>query len=356
MAHAEKLTPLIAACVESAGVRLADLEQIVVGLGPGPFTGLRVGIVSAQVLASVLGCALHGVCSLDVLAAQHAAAADGEFVVATDARRREVYWARYAPDGGQDRRPGRCRHRTRCPTARRSGPAHDLYAGPAAGGTRTARAGSRRPGRRGPGLPDAGHEPALPAPARCDRTRAPQDRAALRRRTAMTQSTHNPEVSILAARRDDLPRSWAWNGAGFAAGEQWSERSWQGELLGDGRTTSDRPGPPPGRGDPLADDRRARRPAPPGGRPAAPARGGSAPHLVRAGLTGRPPRRRPAVMLEVAYGNEPAIALYQRLGFEQLPARRELLRPGSARADPEAVGPAAGHPLGSRDRDEGETR
>ena len=77
MAHVEKLTPLIAACVESAGVRLADLEQIVVGLGPGPFTGLRVGIVSAQVLASVLGCALHGVCSLDVLAAQHGPAADG---------------------------------------------------------------------------------------------------------------------------------------------------------------------------------------------------------------------------------------------------------------------------------------
>lgn len=100
MAHVEQLTPLIKQCVESAGVTMADLDRVVVGLGPGPFTGLRVGIVTAQVLASALHLDFRGVCSLDVLAAQLRLeslnmAAPGEFVVATDARRREVYWARY---------------------------------------------------------------------------------------------------------------------------------------------------------------------------------------------------------------------------------------------------------------------
>jgi len=72
----------------------------VVGLGPGPFTGLRVGIATARVLASVVGVPLRGVCSLDVLAAQYAAhQPPGSFVVATDARRKEVYWARYDAAG-----------------------------------------------------------------------------------------------------------------------------------------------------------------------------------------------------------------------------------------------------------------
>ena len=100
MAHVEQLTPLIRSALGAAGVRPFDLDQIVVGLGPGPFTGLRVGIATARVLASVTHTALRGVCSLDVLAAQHAREDPaGEFLVATDARRREVYWARDQTDG-----------------------------------------------------------------------------------------------------------------------------------------------------------------------------------------------------------------------------------------------------------------
>jgi len=100
LAHVEQLTPLIRRALEQAGLTVGDLDHLVVGLGPGPFTGLRVGIATARVLASVARVALRGVCSLDVLAAQYADQHPaGAFVVATDARRKEVYWARYARDG-----------------------------------------------------------------------------------------------------------------------------------------------------------------------------------------------------------------------------------------------------------------
>ena len=64
---------------------------------PGPFTGLRVGVVTALTLGSTLGLVQHGVCSLDIVAAD--VQAEAEFLVATDARRKEVYWARYGADG-----------------------------------------------------------------------------------------------------------------------------------------------------------------------------------------------------------------------------------------------------------------
>lgn len=100
MAHVEQLTPLVRAALAAAGVTFGDLDHIVVGLGPGPFTGLRVGIATARVLASVARVPLRGVCSLDVLAAQFASeSAPPEFLVATDARRKELYWARYGADG-----------------------------------------------------------------------------------------------------------------------------------------------------------------------------------------------------------------------------------------------------------------
>ena len=73
------------------GRRAADLGAVVVGLGPGPFTGLRVGLVTAATMADALGRPAYGVCSLDAVGA-------GERVVVTDARRREVYWARYDGD------------------------------------------------------------------------------------------------------------------------------------------------------------------------------------------------------------------------------------------------------------------
>lgn len=103
MAHGELLAPAIRDALAEAGRTAGDLTDVAVGVGPGPFTGLRVGIVTARTLASTLGLAAHGVCSLDALAL--AAALDREHVVAIDARRKEVYWARYAPgDDGVLRR------------------------------------------------------------------------------------------------------------------------------------------------------------------------------------------------------------------------------------------------------------
>ncbi|MDO5683469.1 MAG: tRNA (adenosine(37)-N6)-threonylcarbamoyltransferase complex dimerization subunit type 1 TsaB [Propionibacteriaceae bacterium] len=92
-AHLESLVPLIREALADAGVGVPDLDLITVGLGPGPFTGLRVGIAAAQMLAAVRDLPLHGVCSLDVVAA--AAGREDEYVVASDARRKELYWARY---------------------------------------------------------------------------------------------------------------------------------------------------------------------------------------------------------------------------------------------------------------------
>jgi tRNA threonylcarbamoyl adenosine modification protein YeaZ len=102
-AHAEQLLPQVRRCLTDAGCRLADVDHLVVGMGPGPFTGLRVGIATAQILSTAGSIPLHGICSLDVLAvhyATHWVPEDG-FVVATDARRREVYWAAYAPSGAR---------------------------------------------------------------------------------------------------------------------------------------------------------------------------------------------------------------------------------------------------------------
>ena len=95
--HAELLTPMIAKVLADAGASRGDLTGIAVGVGPGPYTGLRVGVVTARVLGSVLGLPVHGVCSLDVIAA--AVSGRREFLVATDARRHEVYWARYDAAG-----------------------------------------------------------------------------------------------------------------------------------------------------------------------------------------------------------------------------------------------------------------
>lgn len=149
MAHVEQLVPLVHRTLAAAGASLGDVGQVVVGLGPGPFTGLRVGIVTAQVLAHVRGVALHGVCSLDVIALAHALSDDpssasasewnssggvggrppsgqGDFVVATDARRKEVYWARYAADGRRVEGPevGNPDVVPRLPTV---GPGADVY-------------------------------------------------------------------------------------------------------------------------------------------------------------------------------------------------------------------------------------
>jgi tRNA threonylcarbamoyladenosine biosynthesis protein TsaB len=99
-AQTELLAPLVAQVLAEAGAAPADLTDVAVGTGPGPFTGLRVGMVTAVTMGHALGVPVHGVCSLDVLAEQAAATLEGDLLVATDARRREVYWARYtAADG-----------------------------------------------------------------------------------------------------------------------------------------------------------------------------------------------------------------------------------------------------------------
>jgi tRNA threonylcarbamoyl adenosine modification protein YeaZ len=103
--HGELLAPMIAKVMADSGASRADLTAVAVGVGPGPYTGLRVGVVTARVLGAVLGIPVHGVCSLDVIAAATslatvlATAPGREFLVATDARRKEVYWARYDAAG-----------------------------------------------------------------------------------------------------------------------------------------------------------------------------------------------------------------------------------------------------------------
>jgi tRNA threonylcarbamoyl adenosine modification protein YeaZ len=135
--HGELLAASIQRVLAAASAVAGDLTGIAVGVGPGPYTGLRVGLVTARVLASALGVPVHGACTLDVIARAAAsglagaavgAAADGrtglaadgtaglttaglttagltggaagrDFVVATDARRKEIYWARYTAAG-----------------------------------------------------------------------------------------------------------------------------------------------------------------------------------------------------------------------------------------------------------------
>ncbi|MCZ4521185.1 tRNA (adenosine(37)-N6)-threonylcarbamoyltransferase complex dimerization subunit type 1 TsaB [Rhodococcus ruber] len=91
--HAEILTPNILECLTEAHITAADLDAVVVGVGPGPYTGLRVGMATAAAFGDALGVPVYGVCSLDAIAAD--VAEPGTLLVVTDARRREIYWARY---------------------------------------------------------------------------------------------------------------------------------------------------------------------------------------------------------------------------------------------------------------------
>lgn len=97
-AHAEYLMPLVDGAVAQAGRTLRDVDAVVVGLGPGPFTGLRVGIATASALADGLGVEAYGVPSHDAIA-RRVTDRSGGLLVATDARRREVYVSAYGPDG-----------------------------------------------------------------------------------------------------------------------------------------------------------------------------------------------------------------------------------------------------------------
>ncbi|GLZ76575.1 tRNA (adenosine(37)-N6)-threonylcarbamoyltransferase complex dimerization subunit type 1 TsaB [Actinorhabdospora filicis] len=93
--HGEELAPLIASALATAGITPGDLSAIVAGVGPGPFTGLRVGLVTAAAMGHALAVPTYGVCSLDAIGTL----TTGRVLAATDARRREVYWAVY--DNGE---------------------------------------------------------------------------------------------------------------------------------------------------------------------------------------------------------------------------------------------------------------
>jgi tRNA threonylcarbamoyl adenosine modification protein YeaZ len=100
-AHGEQLAPAIEFCLAQSGAKIGDLRAVIAGVGPGPFTGLRVGLVTGSVLADSLGIPSYGVCSLDGIAGS---LPGQRLLVAGDARRREVYWAGYS-DGRRQAGP-----------------------------------------------------------------------------------------------------------------------------------------------------------------------------------------------------------------------------------------------------------
>lgn len=103
-AHNEQLVPTVQSLLDDTGRTFADLGAIVVGCGPGPFTGLRVGMATASALGQALSIPVHGVCTHDAVGTGLA----GDALVVTDARRREVYWARYT-DGARVAGPEVCK-------------------------------------------------------------------------------------------------------------------------------------------------------------------------------------------------------------------------------------------------------
>jgi len=93
--HGELLAPAIQHVLRDADAKPQEVTAIAVGVGPGPFTGLRVGLVTARTMALALAIPVHGVCTLDILAAEAVDDGLGDFLVTTDARRKEVYLASY---------------------------------------------------------------------------------------------------------------------------------------------------------------------------------------------------------------------------------------------------------------------
>jgi tRNA threonylcarbamoyl adenosine modification protein YeaZ len=102
MQHGEQVAPMISAALERVGAIRQDVTAVAVGVGPGPFTGLRVGLVTARVMGLAMGIPVYGVCSLDVLAAEAVDAGVAEpFLATIDARRKELFWAEYDEEGAR---------------------------------------------------------------------------------------------------------------------------------------------------------------------------------------------------------------------------------------------------------------
>lgn len=95
--HAEVIGEFISDCLSDSGVSVSGLSGVAIGMGPGPFTGLRVGIAAGNAFALGAGKPPVRVVSHDAIAfEQYRAGASGPLLVVTDARRREVYWSAYS--------------------------------------------------------------------------------------------------------------------------------------------------------------------------------------------------------------------------------------------------------------------
>jgi tRNA threonylcarbamoyl adenosine modification protein YeaZ len=174
--HGELLAPLIRDALADAGARPGDLTAVVAGTGPGPFTGLRVGLVTAAALADTLGVPAYGVCSLDGIGAD----TTGVALVATDARRREVYWAVY--------RDGR---RVHGPAVDRPAEVAAIAAGPGLSPTSAAGDGAHRYAEV-LGLPVGG--PRFPAVAALVRAAADRVRSAAPGETLVPRYLRRPDA------------------------------------------------------------------------------------------------------------------------------------------------------------------
>jgi tRNA threonylcarbamoyl adenosine modification protein YeaZ len=95
--HGELLATGVAAVLAELRASRSSVSAVAVGVGPGPFTGLRVGIVTGLAMADALGVPAYGCCSLDAVGAWDEGS--GPRLVVMDARRKEVYWAEYDADG-----------------------------------------------------------------------------------------------------------------------------------------------------------------------------------------------------------------------------------------------------------------
>ncbi|WP_018682738.1 tRNA (adenosine(37)-N6)-threonylcarbamoyltransferase complex dimerization subunit type 1 TsaB [Actinokineospora enzanensis] len=98
-AHGELLSPHLRDALAVAGRTLSEVDALVCGIGPGPFTGLRAGMVTAAALGHGLDRPVYPVCTLDAIASDVPGVPGEPLLVVTDARRREVYWAAYDADG-----------------------------------------------------------------------------------------------------------------------------------------------------------------------------------------------------------------------------------------------------------------
>ncbi|WP_144760502.1 tRNA (adenosine(37)-N6)-threonylcarbamoyltransferase complex dimerization subunit type 1 TsaB [Curtobacterium sp. 9128] len=100
--HAEVIGPFLQGVLDEAGITASEVTGVVAGMGPGPFTGLRVGIAAARTFAAARGVPFLPLVSHDAVAAGET----GGVVVLTDARRREVYWTVYDETGARTAGPG----------------------------------------------------------------------------------------------------------------------------------------------------------------------------------------------------------------------------------------------------------